>query len=165
MTIDRLQHAHAREDHRAVVLRSLGHHAGGGLNLWHRVFGLRDVLRQPGDRLLERPQFTTIGQFNRLAELALPALIRHSAASYKSRSESCRDRPSCLSTKSSMPDGTSRSCKSQRRRNSAATWAEISRDQPPATLKAMTRTGLPYCPSSRSSMTVSTSAVSTSLSQ
>jgi hypothetical protein len=49
--------------------------------------------------------------------------------------------------------------------NSAATSAEISSDQPSATLKQMTRTGLEYCPSSKSSMTFSTLAVSTSLSQ
>jgi hypothetical protein len=61
-----------------------------------------------------------------------------------------------------MLDGTSRSCKSHRRRNSAATWAEMSRDQPSATLKEMTRIGFEYCPPSKSSMAFS---ASTSLSQ
>jgi hypothetical protein len=30
MPVDRLHDAHTREDHRAIVLRGLGHHAGGG---------------------------------------------------------------------------------------------------------------------------------------
>jgi hypothetical protein len=34
---DGLHHAHAREYHRAIVLSGVGHHAGGGLDLWHCV--------------------------------------------------------------------------------------------------------------------------------
>jgi hypothetical protein len=74
----------------------------------------------------------------------------------RSGSESCdRSTGSCRSTKSCNSDGTSRSCRSQRQRSSAATSAETSRDQPSVVLNAKMPTGFLYWPSSRSVTTVS----------
>jgi hypothetical protein len=60
-------------------------------------------------------------------------------------------------------NGTSRSCRSQRRRSSWATSAETSSDQPSAVLNPITRTGFSYGPSSRASVTASRSVESASV--
>jgi hypothetical protein len=48
------------KDHRPVVFSSLRDAMHSGLNLLHLVFGQRDLFRQPGDGLLERPQFLAV---------------------------------------------------------------------------------------------------------
>jgi hypothetical protein len=49
-----------REDHRSVVLRGLAHHARGGLNLWQRVFGPRDLFGKKSDSFLKRAQLPNV---------------------------------------------------------------------------------------------------------
>ena len=68
-----------------------------------------------------------------------------------SRRANCRrSRSSFRSTKSENVEGSSRICRSQRRRSSPATSSETSSDQRSAVLKATTRIGLLYRPVSSS---------------
>src|SRR5207237_5931185 len=64
-------------------------------------------------------------------------------------------RSSNRSTNSRMLGGSSRISRSHRRRSSLATSSETSLDQPSAVLNPPTRTGLEYCSSSKSRMTIS----------
>src|SRR5882757_2728334 len=87
MPIDRLHHSYPRKDHRAVVLRGLRHHASGGLDFWHCVFGLRNILSQPGDGLFERAQLPAVRQFDWFVELAMP--VHPSSARHRKFSTRC----------------------------------------------------------------------------
>jgi hypothetical protein len=167
----------------------LGHHMCCGLDLRRGVLGFRNLLRQPSYGLLKRPQFPSVGQFNRLIEFALPTVQwrepslstptlnpsgnsgtsvvlhtgqgapaapqshaygpsqgRSGCASHTQWQSSQREQVAiksaamravaiCLRAARQNPE-----CPTERRgaanhRNSAATWAEISRDNPSATLK------------------------------
>jgi hypothetical protein len=77
VSIDRLQHADPGELHWAVVLRGLGDAARGSLNFFHCMFGLRNLFREPRDRVLQREQLPAAGQFDRFVEASLPAVISH----------------------------------------------------------------------------------------
>ncbi len=72
MPVDRLHHAHPGEHHRAAILRGLGDAMRGGLNLFHPVFGFRNLFGQPRDGILERDQLTAAGQRDRVIEFARP---------------------------------------------------------------------------------------------
>ncbi len=69
------------------------------------------------------------------------------------------------STKLSSDGGTSKPSRAQRCKVRSPSSAETSRDQPCAVLKAMTRTGLEYCPSTRSVTTACRAALSSSVSR
>jgi hypothetical protein len=54
--VDRLHHAHPGELHWTAILCRFSDAMRGGLNLFHLVFCLRHLFREPRNRLLQREQ-------------------------------------------------------------------------------------------------------------